>query len=105
MTLHLVWAMNVAPPYRLPVWDELARGLDLQVWLLSANEHNRRWTVPRDRDFGVRLLRSASMRRGEAVHYLLKGPIGRSAPPDVLILPGWDSPASWQLLWWAKRHG
>jgi glycosyltransferase involved in cell wall biosynthesis len=106
MTTRVVWAMNVAPPYRLPVWDELAQHLDLEVWLLSANENTRRWAVPRDRDFAVRLLQTVSVRRGASVHYVLKQPLGRAAPrPDVLILPGWDSPAAWQLLWWAKRHG
>jgi glycosyltransferase involved in cell wall biosynthesis len=106
MRSRLVWAMNVAPPYRLPVWDELARRVDLEVWLLSANEHNRRWAVPRNRDFAVRLLRTVGVRRGESIHYILKKPLGRAAHlPDVLILPGWDSPAAWQMLWWAKRRG
>lgn len=104
--MRVVWAMNVAPPYRLPVWDELAQQLDLRVWLLSANEHTRRWAVPRDRNFAVRLLQTVGVRRGESVHYILRQPLGRAATrPDVLILPGWDSPAAWQMLWWARRQG
>jgi glycosyltransferase involved in cell wall biosynthesis len=104
--VRLVWAMNVAPPYRLPVWEELAQRLDLEVWLLAPKGQTRRWVVPQSRNFAVRILGTFGVHRGDNVHYVLTRPLGRTAPlPDVLILPGWDSPAAWQMLWWAKRRG
>jgi glycosyltransferase involved in cell wall biosynthesis len=104
--MRIVWTMNVAAPYRLPVWDALSRQVDLGVWLLAANEHNRRWSVPGAKRYGVTLLRTVGFRRGESVHYVLIHPVGRKTPtPDVIVLPGWDSPAAWQLMFWAKRRG
>jgi glycosyltransferase involved in cell wall biosynthesis len=106
MTMRVVWAMNVAPPYRLPVWDSLSRRVDLEIWLLAANEHNRRWSVPGDKRYVVKLLRAVGLRRGESVHYALTHRISLQGPtPDVIVLPGWDSPAAWQLMLWAKRRG
>jgi glycosyltransferase involved in cell wall biosynthesis len=104
--MRVVWAMNLAPPYRLPVWDALSQRVDLAIWLLAANEHNRRWSVPDATPYCVRLLRTAGLRRGESVHYVLTDRISAKRPkPDVVILPGWDSPAAWQLMLWAKRRG
>jgi glycosyltransferase involved in cell wall biosynthesis len=106
MTMRVVWAMNVAPPYRLPVWAALSRQVDLEVWLLATNEHNRRWSVPDAKGYGVKLLRTVGLQRGEAVHYALSHRVGLKGPrPDVIVLPGWDSPAAWQLMFWAKRRG
>jgi glycosyltransferase involved in cell wall biosynthesis len=106
MTTQVVWAMNVAPPYRLPVWEALSHHVDLEIWLLAANEHNRRWSIPGATRHGVKLFRTIGLRRGESVHYLLTRPIHLIGPtPDVIVLPGWDSPAAWQLMFWAKRKG
>jgi len=106
MTMRVVWAMNVAPPYRLPLWDALSRLLELEVWLLAANEHNRRWSIPGTKQYGVTLLRAVGLRRGESVHYVLTHQPGIKGPiPDVIVLPGWDSPAAWQLMLWAHRRG
>lgn len=106
MTMRVVWAMNVAPPYRLPVWDALSRRVDLEIWLLAANEHNRHWSVPGAKRYGVKLFRAVGLRRGEAVHYVLVHRAGLAGPrPDVIVLPGWDSPAAWQLMLWAKLQG
>jgi glycosyltransferase involved in cell wall biosynthesis len=104
--MRVVWAMNVAPPYRLPVWDALSLRVDLEIWLLSSNEHNRRWSVPGATRYVVTLLRTVGLRRGESVHYILAQRMGvRKPTPDLIVLPGWDSLAAWQLMLWAKRRG
>lgn len=101
--MRIVWATNVAAPYRLPVWQELATRCDLEVWLLADNEHNRRWSRPRDENqFRHRQLSTISLRRGEDTYYWTTSRLG--AVPDALILPAWNQPAAWQLLRWARRQ-
>jgi glycosyltransferase involved in cell wall biosynthesis len=104
--MRVVWATNVAAPYRLPVWEALSHRVDLEIWLLAANEYNRHWSIPGAHEFGVTLLRTVGLRRGESVHYFLTHHVGvEGSTPDAIVLPGWDSPAAWQLMMWAKRRG
>jgi glycosyltransferase involved in cell wall biosynthesis len=79
----------------------MAHATELQVGLLADNEPNRRWSA--DLPTGVPRLRTkaVALHRGKLHLYLLRRPAlhGRL---DVVILPGWELPASWQLLIEAK---
>ena len=62
---------NILPPYRLPVFRELARtpGWQLRVFLNATSEWSRDWDV----DFGgldVELVRGAALRRGDDTLHL-----------------------------------
>ena len=99
--LRIAWVTNVGAPYRHPVWAALAVNAELQVGLLADNEPNRRWDselppgVPRLRT------RAWAFHRGEFRLYLLGRP-ALAGKLDVVVLPGWELPAAWQLLLEAK---
>jgi glycosyltransferase involved in cell wall biosynthesis len=102
--LDIAWVTNVGAPYRHPVWAALAERSNLNVGLLADNEPNRQWST--ELPLGVRRLRPRAIaaHRGEFHLYLLLAPLLRPST-DVLILPGWESPAAWQLLLEAKLRG
>jgi glycosyltransferase involved in cell wall biosynthesis len=111
----VVWMTNLAPPYRVPVWNALARDVDLEVWLLESDERLRSddnnrgddWTAgDRDAPYTTRFLPNRVVRRGEARHYVT-GWIPRSAlrGRDAILIGGWDSPAYWVASWSAKLAG
>ena len=111
----VVWMTNLAPPYRVPVWDALAREVDLEVWLLESDERLRSddnnrgddWTAgDRASAYRTRFLPNRVVRRGEARHYVT-GWIPRSElrGRDAILIGGWDSPAYWVASWSAKLAG
>jgi glycosyltransferase involved in cell wall biosynthesis len=111
----IVWMTNLAPPYRVPVWDAIAREADLQVWLLESDERLRRddnnrgddWTAgDRDSPYTTRFVPNRVVHRGEARHYVT-GWIRPSSlrGTDAILLGGWDSPAYWVASWSAKLAG
>ena len=87
---------NIATPYRLPVWQHLAKQTDLTVALLAETEPNRFWSF-NGVEVGINLvcMQSKVIRRGNLSLYwptreLMKLLGGKF---DVLILGGWESPA------------
>jgi len=111
----VVWMTNLAPPYRVPVWNALARDVDLEVWLLESDDRLRSddnnrgddWTAgDRDSPYATRFLPNRVVRRGEARHYVT-GWIPRSAlrGRQAILIGGWDSPAYWVASWSAKLAG
>lgn len=110
---RILWATNIAAPYRGPVWESMARDADLTVVLLESDRQRRRegrrgadWS-PLGLD-GVphRTLRTVKVRRRELSLYvaLELGPLlGRR--PDAILLGGWESPAYWQMLLLARIRG
>ncbi len=97
----VAWVTNVGAPYRHPVWAALAHRTDLQVGLLADNEPNRQWSA--DLPSGVPRLptKAYALHRGRLHMYVLGRPV-LGGKFDVVILPGWELPASWQLLVEAK---
>jgi len=111
----VVWMTNLAPPYRVPVWNALARNVDLEVWLLESDERLRSddnnrgddWTAgDRESPYATRFLPNRVVRRGDARHYVT-GWIPRSAlrGKQAILIGGWDSPAYWVASWSAKLAG
>jgi glycosyltransferase involved in cell wall biosynthesis len=108
----VLWVTNLASPYRRPVWEALARHVDLEVRLLendrrlerdtSANR-GRDWAVGRAIGYSLGEIRAVRIARREARYYALVG-LPRHRPESVL-LGGWESPAYWQLLLLAKLAG
>ncbi|MCP4638926.1 MAG: glycosyltransferase family 4 protein [bacterium] len=89
---------NFMSPYRLPLFAELARRFDFEVWILGDIRRIRdwsgeasgdrfryrslpRWTVPLGSKYNVILL-----------NYTLPRDLARH-PHDVLLMCGWDAPA------------
>lgn len=114
---RVLWMTNLAPPYRLPVWSEMAKSLDLRIALLESHarlsrdrdaNRGRDW-VPPKMDYPIHQVRSARLARREARHYVAVDPHlwAEVKAVDVVVLGGWESPAYWQLLFlaWLFKKG
>ena len=101
---------EIISPYRIPVFNALARqkGIDLHViFLAETDPTQRRWLVYKDEiEFSYEVL-PAWRRRWGGWHILLNrglGPALRRFRPDSILCGGYNHPAFWQALVWAKLH-
>jgi glycosyltransferase involved in cell wall biosynthesis len=102
----LVIVHNILAPYRVPLFNELAQSLDGQLAVvLSRDTHRkrRRWSVPwQDVSFQVEMLRTVGIAHGERVFdvsFGVRRMLDRLSP-EVVVVGGWDLPASWSSLRW-----
>jgi glycosyltransferase involved in cell wall biosynthesis len=108
---RLVILTEIIAPYRIPVFNSLAKreGIDLHVIFLSETDPElRQWRVYKDEiQFSYEVLRSRRVRLGKRVWLWSRGL--RSAldrrSPDVVICGGYSYIASWNALRWARRRG
>jgi len=106
----LHWFTNIAAPYRVPVWEQIASRADLTVFLLESDRQRVRegrrpadWSERGLRALRHRTLRTLKLRRGETSLYTVLDPRFVFPPkPSAVLLGGWESPAYWQLLLVAK---
>jgi 1,2-diacylglycerol 3-alpha-glucosyltransferase len=110
MSPRLLILSEIIAPYRIPVFNALARheGIDLHVIFLAESDPGLRdWLVYKDEiRFSYRVL--PSWRQRFAGHNLLLNrglkPALRQAAPDVILCGGYNYPASWQTMRWAGRN-
>jgi glycosyltransferase involved in cell wall biosynthesis len=107
---RLVILTEIIAPYRIPVFNALAReeGIDLHVIFLAESDPELRdWLVYKDEiRFSYQVL--PSWRQRFAGHNFLlnrglKAGLQASAP-DVLLCGGYNYLASWQAMRWARRN-
>ena len=110
MSRRLLILSEIIAPYRIPVFNALARHeeIDLHVIFLAENDPQLRdWLVYKDEiRFSYQVL--PSWRRRFAGHNLLlnrgvKDELRRAAP-DAILCGGYNYPASWQAMRWAGRN-
>jgi len=101
---------EVIAPYRIPVFNALARqpGVDLHViFLAETHEALRKWRIYTDEiEFSHQVLRGWRWQTEKHDLLLNRGvhsALG-TAHPDAIICGGYSYPASWQSLGWAQRH-
>ncbi len=109
MKRRLVILTEIISPYRIPVFNALAKHneIDLHViFLAETDSTQRQWRVYKDEiEFSYQVLSSWRRRLGK-YHVLLNWGLRsalRNALPDVIICGGYSYVASWQALWWAQR--
>jgi glycosyltransferase involved in cell wall biosynthesis len=110
MSGRLVILTEIISPYRIPVFNALARqeGIDLHVIFLAETDPTMRdWRVYKEEiHFSYEVLRSWR-RRLRGHNLLLNWGLGaamRRARPDWIVCGGYNYLASWECLWWARRH-
>jgi glycosyltransferase involved in cell wall biosynthesis len=110
MTRRLTIITEIIAPYRIPVFNALAResGIDLHVIFLSRTDGSlRQWRVYDDEiRFSYEVLPSWRKRIGR-YNLLLNQNLAdslRNAAPDVIICGGYSYLASWQAMMWAARN-
>jgi glycosyltransferase involved in cell wall biosynthesis len=110
MKRRLTILTEIIAPYRIPVFNALARheGIDLHVIFLAESDPSLRdWKVYKDEiRFSYQVL--PSWRKRFAGHNLLlnrglKAAL-QQAVPDVILCGGYNYPASWLAMRWAGRN-
>ena len=111
MTRKAVILTEIIAPYRIPVFNALARRAELDlhvVFLAETDETLRQWRVYRDEiRFSHEVLPSWRWRAGN-INVLLNRelwPALSKARPHVLVCGGYAYAASWAAMLWARRHG
>jgi glycosyltransferase involved in cell wall biosynthesis len=110
MIRRLVILTEIIAPYRIPVFNVLARqaGLDLHVIFLAETDHTlRQWRIYTDEiRFSYEVLPSWRWRAGKHSLLVNRGLWSAldSATPQAILCGGYNYPASWEALWWARRH-
>ena len=110
MTRKIVLLTEIIAPYRIPVFNALAvhAGVDLQViFLAETDEALRQWRVYTDEiRFSYQVLPSWRWRAGKRsllVNHGLWAALD-AARPQAILCGGYNYPASWESLWWARRR-
>jgi glycosyltransferase involved in cell wall biosynthesis len=108
MRRRLLLLTEIISPYRIPVFNALARNpeIDLHVIFLAETDlTQRQWRVYKeDIQFSYQVLPSWRQRVGKHHFLLNRGvkPALRWTSPDVILCGGYNYPASWELLWRAR---
>jgi glycosyltransferase involved in cell wall biosynthesis len=110
MRTKLVIVTEIIAPYRIPVFNALAKrpDVDLHITFLAETDAAlRQWPIYRSEiSFSHQVLPSWRWRAGSR-NLLLNRGLGaalRQAAPGVIICGGYNYPASWQALHWARRN-
>jgi len=110
VTCRLAIVTEIISPYRIPLFNALANcpGIELHVIFLAETDLTlRQWEVHIEEiNFRYRVLRSWR-RRVAGYNVLLNRGIGDAlteTAPDVILCGGYNYPASWQALLWARNH-
>jgi glycosyltransferase involved in cell wall biosynthesis len=109
-TVRVAVVTEIISPYRIPVFNALARleGIELHViFLAETDPTQRRWLVYKDEiEFSYEVL-PAWRRRWRSWHILLNRgmwPALERFRPDAILCGGYNYPAFWEALAWAKVH-
>jgi 1,2-diacylglycerol 3-alpha-glucosyltransferase len=110
MRRRLVILTEIISPYRIPLFNELAKQPEVDVhviFLAETDPELRHWHVYKEEiRFPYSVLPSWRKRFG-AYNILLNRGVGRalkSAAPEVILCGGYNYVASWQALAWARTR-
>jgi glycosyltransferase involved in cell wall biosynthesis len=100
---------EIPAPYRLPLFRALAgeEGIELRVLFLGRTDPRRSYPFPEgELGFGYEVLPGASLVRGGRWAVLSRGAVRalRRFAPDVIVVGGWNQPAFWLALLYARTR-
>jgi 1,2-diacylglycerol 3-alpha-glucosyltransferase len=110
MTGRIVILTEIIAPYRIPVFNALARqtGVNLHVIFLAETDAAvRQWLVYKNEiKFSYEVLPSWRWRVGKHSILVNRGLWSalETANPRAILCGGYNYPASWESLWWARRR-
>ena len=110
MPRRIVILTEIIAPYRIPVFNALARHaeVDLHVIFLAETDATlRKWPVYKnDIRFSYQVLPSWRWRVGKNSFLINRGLWSalNKTNPQVIICGGYNYAASWEALVWARRH-
>jgi glycosyltransferase involved in cell wall biosynthesis len=110
MKRRLVVLTEIIAPYRIPVFNSLAKQADIDlhvIFLAETDTSTRQWRVYADEiRFSYEVLPSWRKRLGKyniLVNWQVQEAL-RRVKPDVILCGGYNYLASWQALRWASRN-
>ncbi len=101
---------EIIAPYRIPVFNALARRPELNlhvIFLAETDAATRQWRVYKDEiRFSHQVLPAWRWRAGNHSCLINRGLWSalNAAGPQVIVCGGYSYPASWEALLWARRH-
>jgi len=106
-SLRLGLLTEIPAPYRLPLFRALAReeGIELRVWFLARTDPRREYPFPAgEHGFAWEVLSGPGALRGGRWIVVSRGVWRalRGFRPDVVVVGGWNQPAFWQALGYAR---
>jgi glycosyltransferase involved in cell wall biosynthesis len=110
MKTRLVIITEIIAPYRIPVFNALARRSDVDLYVIFLSETDpslREWSISKTEiNFSYKVLPSFRRRLGKYNLLVNGGLTGalRGAAPDIVLCGGYSYVASWQALAWAHRN-
>jgi 1,2-diacylglycerol 3-alpha-glucosyltransferase len=110
MARKTVILTEIIAPYRIPVFNAIAAmaGVDLHVIFLAETDRTlRQWRVYADEiRFSYEVLPSWRWRAGTHSLLVNRGLLSAldAAAPQTVLCGGYNYPASWESLWWARRR-
>ncbi len=110
MSRRLVLLTEIISPYRIPVFNLLARRAELDlhvIFLAETDEKLRQWRVYKNEiRFSHQVLPSWRWRAGKSGFLINRGLWSalNHVSPQVVICGGYNYAASWEALLWARRH-
>ena len=110
MKRRIVIITEIISPYRIPLFNALARNpdIDLHVLFLGETDPNlREWRIYREEiEFSFQVLPSWRKRIGKYNALLNSGVTSalNNLQPEAILCGGYNYVASWQSLGWARRH-
>jgi 1,2-diacylglycerol 3-alpha-glucosyltransferase len=110
MSRRVVLVTEIISPYRIPLFNALARhpGIDLHVIFLSETDPSlRQWEIYKNEiKFAYQVLPSWRRRIGKynlLINRKMTSAL-KAAAPEVIVCGGYSYLASWQCLFWCRRH-
>jgi len=110
MRRRLAILTEIISPYRIPLFNALAKHADVDlhvIFLAETDPSLRQWQIYKEEiRFSYQILPSWRKRIGK-YNLLLNRGVRRAfaaAAPDVILCGGYSYIASWQALFWARRH-
>jgi glycosyltransferase involved in cell wall biosynthesis len=110
MNRKTVILTEIIAPYRIPVFNALATrtGMDLHaIFLAETDNVLRQWRIYTDEiRFSYEVLPSWRWRAGKRNLLINRGLWSAldAACPQTILCGGYNYPASWESLWWARRR-
>lgn len=97
---------EIPAPYRIPLFNALAERVDLTVLFLRDRNPDRPYRLHEDElRFRRHTLRGIDVTIGRRWLVVNASVIGRLRHADALLLGGWNQPAFWEALAWARARG
>ncbi|MBX8465570.1 glycosyltransferase [Deinococcus sp. RIT780] len=105
--MRVVIVTNIASPYRIPTWGEVAKRVErLTVLLCNEMDSNRIWKLPESTEFEIKVLKGKSiyLNKFDTGFYLNRSILSDliRLKPEAIVLGGYESPTYLMTIIYAR---